>query len=1169
MRRDFYVLLAFVLLAFSYACFCTKAMVLENKLPAALDCEGIILDTGRVYVIGTAPSQTADTVVLMADQAVGLMPARLCVITYNPLLRDFEVKNTAAIAVPDRVGIAPFLPFCSTLNDVVFQHQVFYGPGAVIDEKALLDRGIKFNFFFGSRSTRVGLLFRQFQGHFVLMLKHEGIGVAYALCGGGENVFGVMVNAPDTVQQRAVFAFTQPYGPSFTHTIRVNPCLFGADYVVSDTKGGVVLTGNETRSEFLVDGYLFSIRYKYGRPFVTRFLGYLLLFAGFQIVFLTRLWKASSPIIRSLLAFRLLLNAIACLAVPLFLAAYYMTPGREWFLLLVILVNGSFWLPKDVYEWGGFQSKLLLTVMTAVVCGMPVLICLFTRNESLFGVIPVLHCAKLAILMLFYLAELPWFRQSRAHYLLRLTLVLSYAMLLSLLSGDTGTFIYTVMAMVLVELIKTTLRLRVLAAGVLLITCLCYFLFLAHPGVTADRKLYRIYAPYVNPAADELAAANEADRESYTTFLLDLKSIMRLDAPQLNNLLVPANMRSTMHTDFAFHWSMMFGGFAFIVLYLGVTLLLVKHIAFLLFCAARECRVKGDLCFCFPKSRLAESIRILLAFTLVSFVFPVLSNLLLIPVTGQSIPLLSISVIEPAFILLLLTALENIFNNPAYYVAKPQVRYTYRQLLEGFRWSFTLSICTFLVFLLVRYIGIWREPETYAWKKMGDKSGTLDGQTLPGRKDKAALTGYADQVIAAAGGANKLNAAQKNLLLNLAACFYSGKPFFQMLAGGGTFSNSRPLLLKSMNVDSLRRERARRISGTAAPFGAVYSFVQRLNDKAVRRVSNRLYATIPAGARTVNGDLTAELNVALAAHLAQAGPPSNIGAIMVVDNHNGHVLANSLYPLQAAKDANDVYYFIGSLKKLLVAYCALEIDSNYRHAVYNGISFDNFIRFSNDAYAGFLLKDLLARHRDAFNAVLSGDFSLPLESATSDAYLDAEPPNYEFARPMDRKNSIYRLAIGQQRPYPLSTVVQWYCRVASGRRLVINYGDSIRCAPLMMDSVRLKLFRHIFNSVLNGTAGKVGAELKSSGVNCGSFFCKTGTAESAAKAFNASSSFIIADQEFTVAIMLSGQIPRNEDGLAAKDLFIKVMPILFKYHILPAGRLPQKTRENPALLVLR
>ena len=92
--------------------------------------------------------------------------------------------------------------------------------------------------------------------------------------------------------------------------------------------------------------------------------------------------------------------------------------------------------------------------------------------------------------------------------------------------------------------------------------------------------------------------------------------------------------------------------------------------------------------------------------------------------------------------------------------------------------------------------------------------------------------------------------------------------------------------------------------------------------------------------------------------------------------------------------------------------------------------------------------------------------------------------------------------------------------------------------------------KEAMNSVLSGTASKVGDSLLKNSIQPRSFIAKTGTAESASGQFNSSSSFVITNNEYTIGIMLNGRIPNNSQNLAAKDFFTSIIPILKKYDIL-------------------
>ena len=354
-----------------------------------------------------------------------------------------------------------------------------------------------------------------------------------------------------------------------------------------------------------------------------------------------------------------------------------------------------------------------------------------------------------------------------------------------------------------------------------------------------------------------------------------------------------------------------------------------------------------------------------------------------------------------------------------------------------------------------------------------------------------------------------------------------------------------------MTVDSIFNTRLKLISGPQHPFGEVYAFNQRVNNKQVIKVTNDYYNSIPFDAQSINGDLTAECARELEAHLSLIGIPANIGSIMIVENTTGNILANSSFPLVSNINSNEVYYFIGSLKKLLIAYAALKIDPAYRRKEYGGKSFQDFLQFSDDYYAAALLKDLIQNNRTKLNDVLTNDFDLPLYSLTDDAYLDSIPTVNELNKELNRNNTIYRQSIGQQKPYKFSEVMQWYSRVASGLKIELSYQkESKNYDSQSLNNDDRKYLLACLNKVLYGTASVVCKALKANGITPDNMICKTGTAEAANKQGNSSSSFILASNNYTIGIMLKGTIPHNDKRLAAKDLFVSIIPVLKKYEIL-------------------
>lgn len=1150
MKRNIYILLLSAL-AFGYAAFSLVNMIGFNKTPGLLHCDGLLLDSNTVYAISNRPSAGPDTVLIRFRQARSFMPATLATIRFDRGGQQFIAVNTSDCLVKGTIDtLHPFRPFAHTYNAGIGRTGHYFEPGELISQKTLLDFGIKYNLPYGDRASRVKVLFKSTVFGIVMATKEQGLDLSYPLQRAKENVYGIYNNQKPEAAEAYVFAFDSLAKTPGRWQLHIVPGMFSVAYRITDAQGRQMAGGAGTDPVFRVGAYAFSVNYRYSLPFVgCCALCYLLLMA-FQVMLFRQLSVAASPIVRALLLLRMLLNIAAWLAAPLFLASYYQVPGRLAYLFILLIFNVSVWFPKDYFQDKTIpRTRWLLVPAALLVAAAPFLFHYGTVNESLLGVIPMLHCQKAVILLLFYITQTPYFNRSRIHYFSRLGLILLYVFFVSLLTHDIGSFIYTCLAIGMIELVKKSLLFWHFAAvlGVLVLTMVAAFHI--SPGITGERKIYRLVAPYERADDPDLSQASEADRESFSILSLDLKNIQRLAEPTFNGLAVPASMRSTMHTDFAFHTSVLLGSVYFLVLYLVTTLMIARNVLLLLFCSTRECRINQRLSFNFPQSAEAEFARILLAITLVSFCYPVLSNLILIPVTGQSIPILSISLIEPVFLLILFVVLENIFNNQRYYAEKPSFAYTYTDMSKSLQWGMGFVCFSLLLILGVKNLQVFAAPEAYAWMVSRSTAPENLLPALPDGRAKAKLVRAAGHLL------NQFSRPEDEevrrlLLLNLSSLYYNGQPYHE-INQAKNFMTSCNSLQRQMSVDSLRQERRREISGDAAPYGQVFAFGQQINGQRVFRVTQSYYATILPNSPSLNADLTAQLNEELARHLSEIGGMHNIGAVVIVDNRNGGIIANSSFPTDTSENANRHYYLIGSLKKMLVAYCALAIDPKYGNAIYGGKTFSQFLANSDDLYAASLLKEMLLNHRQAFSDILMKDFDLPLITTTSDGYLDAFPSARDLDGVLDHHNSIYRQSIGQQRPYQFIEVMQWYARLASHHKLILNYDGQYPGSVLSMPPAQDSLLKNCLHAVLTrGTAARVGQALAVQHINFNTCFAKTGTAESKGRTTNNSSSFILANPNYTIGVMLNGRLPANEKGQAAKDLFIRLLPVLIKYQVL-------------------
>lgn len=1127
-------------------------MVYNNRVPYTLECKAVKLDRNKTYAISNAERKSADTLYINFQQSRVIMPATLGYVYYDHSLREFVLKNNACVFNPNTSTPGNyFLPFARTLrDDGFFPKGKYFGGSEIIREGTLIKNGIKYNTAVGTPENRVSVELLRYGSDTYLKTKDDGIGTRYLVQADTANVYAVVLNQPATTNAANVFLFDNTTSGTGNYSIEITANTFSASYTVKDAASRIQARGSGASQTFEIAGYLFTITPRYTAAFAFFYLAFFIALAVFQTYFLILYTRTGSPVVKALFSIRILFNCIAYLATPIFLTAWYLTENRNYYLFLLLLLNGSFFISKKLlHDINLARHTKIITKLALVLIPVTTLLMIkFTHNESLFSV-PVLHVQKLLILLLIFVTH-GVFKSHKYGHLLRFGIIILFSLLVSAITSDVGSFIYASLAFLLVELIWKTISLRTALLGVLCLVAAIFIAYKLYPEKLSERKFYRLVAPYTSPASPSLEAANEADRETYSTVFLNLKNVVELKSPFFNNAVVPSNMRSTCHSDFAFLWSFSFGGWSFLILFISVAFMLISNLVLLLFCSIRECRIRNDRSFVFPRTREAELIRFLLALTIISIIYPITSNLLIVPLTGQSVPVLSISNYEVIFLTILLVSLSSIFTNEKYIVTGSTTHYYYGDARVSMKYALFFVASLLVTALVIRYLTLRFLENSMTWKKhYSDESMKLDAQ-IPPANDKEGLVHFAKNLI----GTHNLVSVAKNkkpLLKNLASLYYANMPYAQTVFEPSEFSNSTERVLNQMAIDKVFDTRSRVISGPRHPFGIVYAFNQQINNQQKIKVTNPYYNCIPVYTQTINADLTAECNRGLEAHLAAIGVDGNIGAVMIARNDNGNVVTNSSYPLISTTNSNDIYYFPGSLKKLLIAYSALRIDPSYKDRVFGSKTFQQFIQASDDFYAASLLKELLQFHRDELNEVLKNDFDLPLYSTTDDAYLDAMPVENDFRKPLDRNNTIYRQAIGQQRPYKFSQVLQWYVRVASGLKAVLNYtGEQRSFETQSLNDEGRTFLLHCLNTVLNGTASMVRVALKNNGIDTKDMTCKTGSAEASTGNYNSSSSFVLSTKEYTIGIMLKGNIPHNESRLAAKDLFVSLIPILKKYEVL-------------------
>ena len=1157
-----YLILVLVIASIIFGFISAYKIIIDNRVPYTIECIGKKIDTNNIFFITNNKTKNSDTIFLGFDQSKAIMPSSLGWLYYNKNLKQFVLKNNSCIYNPTNgVPSNYFLPFCHSLNNGFFEKNIYYGSENLIDENTLIKRGIKYNTAAGSRENRISLqLFRDNKNILYLKYKTEGILTRYPIQNNTENFYGIFLNKSIDSSYHYVFLYTNTTSDFGKYTLTITPTAFKFKLILKDSSGIIIKSFTEwSTTQFDVGGYLYEIKSKYTIFFIIIYGFFFFTIIVFLLYFLWKVTVSNSPLITSLYTILILIDCIVLLATPIFLTVYTYNNGRIYYLILVLILNfinlyRIFFINFINFFLKNILKKIRIGITIGFLTSLPFLAWKFTFNELLFGIIPILHVLKLSLLLLIVVLQHLTIRKPKLSFFIKLSILLLYSFFLSLITKDYGSFIYAFLAFILIEIIKKNFNPISLIKTALFIVITIFILYKIDCKFLTNEKTYRIISPYTLPENNKVEMANERARESTTIHILNLKILLNSKKPLFNDIVVPRNLQSTFHSDFAILWSLNFGGIYFLIIFISILFLLIYYLFFLLFLSIRQTKINKNKYYILPQTRISELVRFLLAITIIQYIYPVLSNLMILPLTGQSLPGLSISNVEIIFLIILFLALNVVFTEE-FISEKGGSNYLYGDCLISIM---ALNICIFLILLIgscFKVISLKYTKNDMQWLKIRNEHLFIDKQ-IPNANNKTALITFAKQIVGT-DKITKIDNKKKNILKELASLYYTSKPYNQSVFESKVYANSVEKVLKQISVDSLFNDKQKLISGKTSPFGDVFSYEQLINNRAFNAVTNKYYSSIPIGAQTINADLTALCNKVLGAHLQRIGIASNIGAIVIVDHKSGNIIANASYPypdlVKNKLNSNEIYYYCGSLKKLLIAYCALVINPQERFCKYNKKNFLEFLQYSDNIYATSLIKNLLLTNKEKFKAVLKNDFDFELFSNINDRFFDTIPTEKEFSKKLDKNNIIYSNSIGLSCQYRFIDVLQWYCRFASRKKVDLNYNNfaNKHYDNLTINDAEYNYLNTCFYKVLfEGTASKVGFELKKNGIDTKNLYSKTGTAAKRNDTNNYSSSLILWNDKYTIGLMLNGDIPENKENLSAKKLFNSIIPILIQYNIL-------------------
>ena len=1142
MRRK--IFLAFTTVAsFGYAVFCFLGIVVFNKAPFSIECLGVKIKPKQEFLLSNSRKAARNKFVLEYSNGKGLMPETLGKILYNN-------GNVSAQLIEKIIHIDstqtnnPFWAIARSHSGKYFL------PNSLISEGDLVG-GVKFSSVFGDKLTNVFLRLINFNNEKFISTNSEGICTKYSIKSDSINVFGLCLNSSTPSNLERVFHFTKLTNQVANYSIEVFPKNFNKFDLSVKRNGELVSGGSFTKTVFTVGDILFSIQPKFHLITIILYLFTLLTVVIFQVFFFKVLFQIGSPLISSTVSLQVHFNNLFFLGAPIFFLSLTVSEGRWFYLFSIIAINLSYFLPRTLLHKLSFRVGRLGTVLlVSLLLCLPVLMYLKHHRETLFD-IPILHFQKLLTLVLIYFSQTKVMKSFIINYWLKLLVFVGYSLVLSFITKDIGSFIYTSLALFFIEIVKANISKSRFVTLVLLLIAGIFIVFKWIPNSFSDKKLYRIVSPYTSPSSPNLSASPEADKETFSNLHLIQKALINQEVGKMNSIVVPANMRSTSFSDYAFFWSIVYGKILFLLLFFIVYFYLISDLILLLYASLRPMRINKEFAFVLPLNRESAFISFLISFAIISFSYPVFSNLLLLPLTGQSLPFISVSLFEGFYFILFLIPLNSIFTNPSYFTRQHTIKYKYGNAKRSR--DFNMVIFCILIFssLVLKIVKINSMPSYYQWDKYNSSvKNKFDTINLRGLSQNDLISKAAQEI--RDENSLKIPNYKKQYLRNFASYYWAGKSYLQLHPENRRFENSVAKVRTRLNFDSLYFISKTLVSGPHSRFGNVYKFRQQVNGRSVLKFSNRYYSSIQSESSSIYADLTALINLFIEQHIKKIGISTNKASVIIVNNESGNIISNSFFPLETETIEAETPYFIGSVKKILIAYCALVIDPSYYYKRFNSISFSEFIQWSNNDYAAALLKDLMLFHEKEFQEILLKDFNMPFISNSVNAFFDRMPELSSYRNPLNNRNVLYRIAIGQEKPYSLSEVVSWYARIASGKRIVLNNESNTKQFENMsLQGALLDTLHNCFRRVINfGTAKIVGEAMKHNHIPLNNFFGKTGTAQKEKEAMNSSSTFVLCTKEYSIGISLNGTIPLNSRNLAAKNLLVTLIPVLKEFKIL-------------------
>jgi hypothetical protein len=1186
-----------LILSIVYATSALYNLVFHNEFSRTLSLSAIKLDTSKTYLFSTRFSSSADTITVPIENKS--FPDSLCTLYFD---KEWKLKLTEHLRNDHKeTEHSVLFPWCCKQQSDL----VFFKQGTVVSGEPLSKPGIKFNYFSGVGTDRLTIRIKKEGDNYLLFSNLSFLNAVIPISRKKDNIIEVnYCNNGGTGANKYVISlpFVSDTQVPERKYVKIN------DHGV--TIGDSIINRTADSCTFDINMGHFMLKENYDATnkailiVILSIISLIALYTFTRLCFLaSRQYPHNILVIeqQNILQLRILFNCVILLGFPILVLmikdkpdrlkeTHFFIPYLLTFMYLLFNINWV-WLFRKLKasslafrKIANFKSKMPLKIINSLIFfSFVVLLGLLIwkhDQEKFLGVLPVLHFTKILYILLAFLTTKSYFQKIRNNrVILKLGIPFEYILFVALsiiivaFTSDFATPMFTVIAMFLitfiqkgnVQFLRDLIKNKVIRFGLLtlIIVVAATIVFNIQSFYSFEHsKPYRFFSTIKLPNDSLFSQVDEQSKQTVANHVYLVKSTVQEHTilPDYHTVVL-SSWKSTFFSDYSVLWSFKIGGFSFLSIYTLILLLISYAILSLLIILNRSIPLHNGQKVYYDK-RMVLIFNILLSLLLVQYIYTFLSNLWVLPITGQSPGVLCPSYFELFFHMLLINALyyfidKKVIDNIPDDEISAQTPYTEIKRVSLFYIVIILGIS--IILLIVQLSRISALDNSMAWER---ENNGLQNSYSRDSLHILALRAY-----------KKRDKVSFN---------YLHKQYFrtQELSNDCFFVSTHSIQFNS-SIDSVTLLKSKAI---IASVDTLNELNKSVNNKGVSFINNPLYSGCPINATTINFDLQKYINEQLVLWSSRvAGGTGGFvmlgGSVIIASNDSGNIITSASYPLlynenkyhiklveqkinkvapfRFKYDQVDDYVTFsdfntkpGSIVKPLLAYCGFELLPS-TEPILRPNQLSAFLGLSQDPPAKALFEKMARSNLSNLKEIYQNDFGFSQFNGLTQDYVD-----------MLDDNTLNSFAIGQQEPLVFKDVVQAYTRIKTGRKVVFKYYTvhSVRSERLSLDEARLESLRsgmkHCLTSgtagAKSGPRGNVGNVLRQNDVlDYRQFLAKTGTAEIFKKPdHNGTSSIIIVTDHYTIGVHLFGDLQSRNQGLDARCFFIQIIPELKRVGIL-------------------